>query len=188
MANIEQKFREACKQSGLASILNQLDNPALNTLVQATMNILKQKLAGNQVVGFISFIGKTTDVSKNGNPFNKREIVLDMSRYDPETGEKRENYVSMNFIGRHCEDLDGFNVGDKVEVTFYVGGNKWQDKVINDIVGYRIERIGQQSISQPQPQQPAPAPQQPQFAPQPQQPVQQYEEMPQQEGSDDLPF
>ena len=43
MANIEQKFREACKESGLASMLNQLNNPALNGLFSATLNILKQK-------------------------------------------------------------------------------------------------------------------------------------------------
>ena len=149
MANVEQKFREACNQSGLAMMLNQLGNPALNT-VQATMNIMKQKLASNSVTGIINHIGKTVDVSKNDKPFYKREIVIDNSRYDRDTGTKYESYVSLNFIGQRCEELNGFKEGDRVEVSFHLSGNKWQDKVINDIVGYRIERVGQQNASQPQ--------------------------------------
>ena len=72
MANIEQKFREACVQSGLASMLNQLNNQALNGLVSATLNILKQSAAGNSMTGTIKSIGQTVNVSKQ-KEFLKRE-------------------------------------------------------------------------------------------------------------------
>lgn len=173
MANIEQKFREACKESGLASMLNQLNNPALNGLFSATLNILKQKAGGNSVVGFIKSIGQTTNVSKQaGKEFLKRDLVLDISRYDPQTGEKYDNFFQLTFSQKHCADLDGFAVGERVEVTFVVGGREWNGKIINDVAGYRIERVdggaapqapqavAPQPVAAPQPvPSPAPVPQ-----------------------------
>lgn len=170
MANIEQKFREACKESGLASMLNQLNNPALNGLFSATLNILKQKAGGNSVVGVIKSIGQTTNVSKQtGKEFLKRDLVLDISRYDPLTGEKYDNFFQLTFSQKHCADLDGFAVGQRVEVTFMVGGHEWKGKIINDVAGYRIERVdggaapqavAPQPVAAPQPvSSPAPAPQ-----------------------------
>lgn len=186
MANIEQKFREACKESGLASMLNQLNNPALNGLFSATLNILKQKAGGNSVVGVIKSIGQTTNVSKQaGKEFLKRDLVLDISRYDPQTGEKHENFFQLTFSQKHCADLDGFAVGERVEVTFVVGGREWNGKIINDVAGYKIERVdGGAAPQAPQaPQAVAPAPQPvptPTPSPQP---------APQQNGGkDDLPF
>ena len=168
MANIEQKFREACQQSGLVSILKQLNNAQLNGALQQTMNIMKQSAGGNSVIGFIKSIGETANVAKAGNqPFNKRVLVLDVSRYDPMTGEKYENLVSFNFVQRHCDDLNCFAIGEKVEVTFAISGNEWEGKIINDIIGFRIERIGQPQGQQPTTQTPAQQPAQtPQAAPQ----------------------
>lgn len=191
MANIEQKFREACQESGLASMLNQLSNQALNGLVSATLNILKQKVGGNTVTGVIKSIGKTVNVSKQaGKEYLKRDLVLDISRFDPQTGEKHESYFQLAFSQKRCADLDGFAVGERVEVAFIVGGREWNGKVINDIAGYRIERIGGQAAAQaPQPPQ---APAAPQYAPQAQQqayaPQQAYTQQtpPQQDNA--LPF
>ena len=142
MANIEQKFREACVQSGLASMIKQLNNPALNGLISATLGILKQSAGGNTVTGTVKSVGQTVNVSKTGNEFKKRELILDISRYNPDTGEKYENYVQMSFTQKHCDDLNGLSVGDKVEVAFTVSGREWNGKIINDIVGLRVERIG----------------------------------------------
>lgn len=184
MANIEQKFREACKESGLASMLNQLNNAALNGLVASTLNILKQRAGTNTITGVIKTVGQKMNVSKTGNAFYKRELVLDISRFDPQTGEKYANFVCLNFTQKHCDDLDGFKPGDRVEVKFSVGGREWQGKIINDIVGFGVERIGG---AQGDAQAPAAAPQAPQapsaaVAPQ----SQQQDSAPQ--GNPDLPF
>lgn len=169
MANIEQKFREACQQSGLASMLQQLNNPALNGLVSATLNILKQNASGNTVTGVIKSVGQKVNVSKQaGKEYLKRELVLDLSRYNPDNGEKIPNYVSMNFLQKHCDDLNGLNPGDKVEVKFRLGGREWKGKIINDITGYGVEVL-QPASSAEAPQAVAPQPvQAPQYAQAPQ--------------------
>ena len=181
--NIEQKFREACVQSGLASLLQQLNNQALNGLIGATLNILKQS-SGNTMVGVIKAVGQTVNVSKQaGKEYLKRELVLDCSRYDPNDGTKLENYVVFEFVQKHCDDLNGFNIGERVEVKFFISGREWQDKIIHSITGYGIERIASAAVP-PAPQAPAPAPQAP--APQaPAAPAAQQQEVPQ---NPQLPF
>lgn len=81
--------------------------------------------------------------TKSGGNLMKRELILDASRYDEFTGEKRENFPTFTFMQKNCEKLDGFSQGDLVEVSFILQGRKYnkdgQEKYINDIVGYRIE-------------------------------------------------
>ena len=119
----------------------------------------------NTITGKIVTIGQTVNVSQK-NEFLKRELVLDCSRYDEFTGEKRENYVSMSFTQKRCEDLNGFQVGELVEVSFILNGRKYekdgQTKYITDIIGYKVERKGQgaqqaspQAPSAPQAQSPS---------------------------------
>lgn len=189
MANIEQKFLEACKQSGLASMLNQLNNQALNGLVSATLNLLKQSAVGNSVTGTIHKIGQTVNVSKSGKEFLKRELVLDCSRYNPDDGTKIENYVQVNFTQKHCDDLNGLFPGEKVEVKFRLTGREYQGKYFNDVIGFGIERVdGGQGAQAPQAPQVSAAPQ----APAAPAPASQAAHAPQnnaQGGSDgDLPF
>lgn len=99
----------------------------------------------NTITGKIVTIGKTVNVSKK-NEFLKRDLVLDCSRYDEFTGKKRENYVSMSFTQKRCEDLNGYQVGELVEVSFILNGRKYendgQTRYITDIIGYKVERKG----------------------------------------------
>ena len=99
----------------------------------------------NTITGNIVTIGKTVNVSKK-NEFLKRDLVLDCSRYDEFTGKKRENYVSMSFTQKRCEDLNGYQVGELVEVSFILNGRKYekdgQTRYITDIIGYKVERKG----------------------------------------------
>lgn len=95
----------------------------------------------NSVIGKILSIGKAVNVSKTSE-FLKREIVLDCSRYDRYSGEKRENYVKLSFTQKNCEKLDAFKEGDMVEVSFAINGRKWDKDgttvIIMDIEGYDI--------------------------------------------------
>lgn len=112
----------------------------------------------NTIRGKILAITQPVNVSKTGNPFYKRELVLDASRTDDFTGEVRENFPMLTFTSKNCEKLDGFQVGEPVEVSFVLQGRAYQrdgqTRYITDAVGYKVERIGNQ-------QKPAYAPQQP---------------------------
>lgn len=116
----------------------------------------------NTVIGKILSIGQTVNVSKKENEFLKRELILDVSRYDEMTGEKRENYVALQFTQKRCDELNGFNVGDRVEVSFILNGRRYekdgQVRYITDVVGYKVERVqARESVSHEIPVAPQPA-------------------------------
>lgn len=149
----------------------------------------------NQITGRVFSIGQTQSIqTKNGNPFTKREIVLDASKYDMYTGEKGfENYPMFEFTGEKCKDLDGYQVGQVVTISFDIQGGFYDDKDgikknITKVRGYKIEaRTSVQAQPQQQVQpQAAPQPQY-QAAPQPQYPQQQ-SQTPPPPGMNDLPF
>lgn len=159
----------------------------------------------NQITGRVFSIGQTQSIqTKSGNPFTKREIVLDASKYDMYTGEKGfENYPMFEFIGEKCKDLDGYQVGQVVTISFDLQGGFYDDKDgikknITNVRGYKIEaRTGvqaqpqQQPQAAPQPQYQAAPQQQVQsgigYQPQPQYPQQQ-SQTPPPPGMNDLPF
>lgn len=161
----------------------------------------------NQITGRVFSIGQTQSIqTKNGNPFTKREIVLDASKYDMYTGEKGfENYPMFEFTGEKCKDLDGYQVGQVVTISFDIQGGFYDDKDgvkknITKVRGYKIEartsvqaqpqqQVQPQAASQPQYQS---APQQQEqsrigYQPQPQYPQQQ-PQTPPPPGMNDLPF
>ena len=115
----------------------------------------------NEIYGKIAYIGKTEQIpSKTGDkPFLKREIVLDASRYDSQTGEKYENHPSIDFNGDKCALLDHFHEGQRVKIAFELRGNAWEQqdgtvKYITSVRGYKIELVEQRTngaTSQPQP-------------------------------------
>jgi len=102
----------------------------------------------NQITGKIEKIGAVQVLhSKDGSKtFQKREIVLDATRYDPYTGERGfENYPSFEFGGEKCAELDKFKPEQVVTVSFDVFGMKYEDKTTHEtkyftkVRGYRIE-------------------------------------------------
>lgn len=168
----------------------------------------------NTITGKIEHIGRTEQLTtKDGTKtFLKRELVLDVTRFDPYTGERGfENFNSFEFSGDKCAELDRYKAGDVVTVSFDLSGSRYDKdgvtKYFTRIRGYKIELRGAhapapQPAPQAQPQQqqayaPAPQPAQQQaYAPAPQaQPQQQPTAIPQQQQAsqqqgavDDLPF
>lgn len=107
----------------------------------------------NQVTGFILQIGQTVPVpTRNGQPFQKRELILDASNYDRFTGRKIENYPSMEFTQNNCSKLDNFNEGDLVTVSFVLSGVKSEkDGQVNyftHVKGYDIVPYQRQNVNQ----------------------------------------
>ena len=124
------------------------------------------------MIGKVFSIGATQSIaSKNGGqPFQKREIVLDATRFDGLTGERGyDNFPMFEFGGEKCSELDGFKTGDVVEVSFELQGSFYKDKDgveknFTRVRAYKIEhyqtkqRPAQQQSSQPAPQQQAQIP------------------------------
>lgn len=141
----------------------------------------------NQVIGQIVSIGQVQNLtSKKGNSFQKRDIVISIRRYDPNTGQPVtdwENTPKLSFMGEKCRELDRFQVGQMVAISFDLQGTSYQNAngetdIITEARPYKIELYGQRQPQQPVAQAaPAPAyPQQPMQMAQPakaSQPVQQ---------------
>ncbi len=149
----------------------------------------------NFITGAIVSISETRNlVSRSGNAYKLRELVISIRKYDPNTGEPvtdKENTPQFVFMGDRCDELDKFQIGQMVNVYFDLQGRIYTDqsgisKIINELRPYKVElyqRLGQQSavqspnVAQPVQQQA----QQPQNQPQPnmyQQPNQGYYQQP----------
>lgn len=138
----------------------------------------------NQVIGRVFQIGNTESIkSKDGSKtYYKRELVLDATRFDGMTGERGfDNFPSFEFSGDKCSELDQFNVGEIVTVTFDLQGTKYekdgQTRIFNRVRGYKIER---RLVQQPQ------TPKQqytPQYQSQPQ-----AQQIPPRQADSDMPF
>lgn len=132
----------------------------------------------NTIIGSIASIGPTQSLmAKNGNAFQKRDLVINVRRFDPNTGEPVtdwENTPKLSFMGDKCRDLDRFQVGQMVVISFDLQGRKYtnannETDIITEARPYKIEAYGQRP-SQPASQQmptaaPANAPTYPQSAP-----------------------
>ena len=149
----------------------------------------------NFITGAIVSISETRNlVSRSGNAYKLRELVISIRKYDPNTGEPvtdKENTPQFVSMGDRCDELDKFQIGQMVNVYFDLQGRTYTDqsgisKIINELRPYKVElyqRLGQQSavqspnVAQPVQQQV----QQPQNQPQPnmyQQPNQGYYQQP----------
>lgn len=118
--------------------------------------------------------------SKNGGqPYQKREMVLEDTW--GRNGERYSDLVMVEFSGERMSVLDGFVVGQCVDLEAKVTGRESNGRVFNSIKGLSVvlhqsrQRVGGQrpATAQPQPQ----APQQPYQ--QPQQVSQQVSQQPQ---------
>lgn len=148
----------------------------------------------NTIIGKVLVIGRTEEIpSKNGGqPFLKRTLVLDCSRYDQYTGQKFENYPQLEFASKNTSILDNFNVGDVVEVSFALQGRSYEkdgvQKYFTSIVGYKVEPYNTQQSQKNAPQAPQNAPRVEQsnqsFTP----PTVDSNNNPTEEDSDGLPF
>jgi hypothetical protein len=148
----------------------------------------------NQITGkviAVAPIETITSQDPSKQPFQKRKLLIDCTRYDPYTGERgHENTPMLEFGGKGLEQLNqlinqGLKKGDLVTIDFVVEGRNYKDQSgkTQNFTGVRpfaiVKRVltQQQATTAPQaqgqqPQQAAPAPA-PQHAPvqQPQQPI-----------------
>ena len=139
----------------------------------------------NQVTGRLVYIGQPQEIpsKSGGNPFVKREFILDATTHDPYTGERSqyENILPLEVSGDKCAELDQYRIGDVITVSFAFG----QVKRMVSIRCYKLEaRRPVQQVAQ------AAQPVQPTVQPVPQPTYQQFPPPVDANGEpkDDLPF
>lgn len=98
-----------------------------------------------QISGIIQHIGNTESIPYQDKVFKKRELVLDCSYRNQYTGQiQRANYPKFEFTGNHVDDLNGFNMGDIVTVSFSLNGSRsekdGQVRYFTNVQGYKIEK------------------------------------------------
>lgn len=98
-----------------------------------------------QISGIIQHIGNTESILLSRQSLQKRELVLDCSYRNQFTGQiERANYPKFEFTGNHVDDLNGFNMGDIVTVSFSLNGSRsekdGQVRYFTNVQGYKIEK------------------------------------------------
>lgn len=98
-----------------------------------------------QISGIIQQIGNTESIPYQDKVFKKRELVLDCSYRNQFTGQiERANYPKFEFTGIHVDDLNNFNLGDIVTVSFSLNSSRsekdGQVRYFTNVQGYRIEK------------------------------------------------
>lgn len=98
-----------------------------------------------QISGIIQQIGNTESIPYQDKVFQKRELVLDCSYRNQFTGQiERANYPKFEFTGIHVDDLNNFNTGDIVTVSFSLNGSRsekdGQVRYFTNVQGFKIEK------------------------------------------------
>ena len=94
---------------------------------------------GMNTTGKLHVINETKQVTER---FSKREFVVELA-----DNPKYPQYVLFQLTGDRCANLDGFNVGDEVEIDFSLRGREWTSpqgdvKYFNSLDVWTVERAG----------------------------------------------
>lgn len=113
----------------------------------------------NTIIGRIYRITPTENIAtKKGTTFMKRQLIIDASRYDPYTGEKKfDNFPAFEVGGEElCRLLEGYRIDDLVTVSFDLNGREFLDeqsqqtKYFTTVRAYKVERVQSGSVCQQQ--------------------------------------
>jgi hypothetical protein len=94
---------------------------------------------GMNATGKLHIIYDTKQITER---FQKREFVVELS-----DNPKYPQFCIFQLTGDRCANLDGFNVGDEVNVDFSLRGREWTSpkgevKYFNSLDVWTIERAG----------------------------------------------
>lgn len=95
-----------------------------------------------QIKGKIKEIKEVRQITEN---FKTQNFVLDLTRYNPDTGEEYENYAEFQVNNEKC-DLSNLKVEDRVTVDFNVQGRYFEKKdgsgiaFAQNLIAYKITK------------------------------------------------
>ncbi len=89
------------------------------------------------------------ETAQVSNSFRKREFVVEYSE-NPQYPE----FIKFELIQDKCEQLDGFNVGQELNIAFNLKGRKWTNPkgevvYFNSLQAWRVSAANDVSNSQP---------------------------------------
>lgn len=89
---------------------------------------------------------ETQDITDS---FRKREFVVEYAE-NPQYPE----FLKFELIQSNCDQLDGFEVGEDISISFNLKGRKWTDpkgevKYFNSLQAWRLEKTGSSSPQEP---------------------------------------
>ena len=119
----------------------------------------------NTLRGQLISVEPIKQISEN---FRTRNFSVKQTHFNPDTGEKYENYVRFQLLNKHCDLVDGLTRDTVIEVSYNLRGNLVQKEdgttaVYTNINAWKIELVETTQGQQSQPFTPAynaPAPQQ----------------------------
>ena len=79
------------------------------------------------------------DLVKHKSGFSKRELVILTDDYKP-------SLVRFEFLNKATVCLDELIEEEKVKITFRIEGREWGGKVLNNLIGTKVEKISEQAI------------------------------------------
>jgi hypothetical protein len=91
-----------------------------------------------EFTGHIHFIGP----EQTKGTFTFREIVLQKTR--DYNGKTYYDNACFKFSGDRTKELDYFNTGEEVKISFNVKSNEWQGRWFSELSAWKIEPIGDQ--------------------------------------------
>lgn len=85
------------------------------------------------------------DIQEVSNSFKKREFVVEYAE-NPQYPE----FIKFELTQTNCQQLDEFNEGEDIRISFNLKGRKWTDpkgnvKYFNSLQAWRLEKIGKSS-------------------------------------------
>ena len=78
-----------------------------------------------KVKGHVHLVEETKTFGQKG--FRKRMVVLEQDNG------RFQNFIPIDFIQDACDQVDGLKVGDEIEVTYRLGGRKWQRDAASEV-------------------------------------------------------
>ena len=78
-----------------------------------------------KVKGVVHLIEETKTYGQRG--FRKRLVVLEQDNG------RFQNFIPVEFLQDACDQVDGLNVGDEVEITYRLNGRKWQRDASSEV-------------------------------------------------------
>lgn len=75
-------------------------------------------MSETKVKGHVHVVEETKTFGQKG--FRKRLVVLEQDNG------RFQNFIPVEFLQDACDQVDGLNVGDEIEVSYRLNGRKWQ--------------------------------------------------------------
>lgn len=115
-------------------------------------------MALNYVKGIISQLGQVeSGTTQNGNSWSRQVVILDVAGFGNSFSK-----IALTAQGQRVDELQNYQIGDRVEVGYSVTAREWNGKWFNNVDLINIKSLDEVAPAAPAPQvaPAAPAPRQ----------------------------